>query len=247
MVANYYTLAKRVLIIEDDAVTRLLVHRHLTRAGFHARGAQSTEHAFSLIDRYGLPHLAVVDIHLPGASGIEFCRRISAMADLPILIMTDRSNYDAALSAFERYADDFVLKPLDVNDLLARTVRIMRRIPSFDYAEDHALCVDDGLKINLIRHRIEVDGREIPLTPIESKLLSVLLRNVNRPLTQQTLIDCAWPDSDVSEDALRVQIHRLRRKVRSKRTRFNYIQTERGIGYRFVVRDSTSMRFRIGA
>lgn len=245
MMANFYTYAKTIMVIEDDAVTRSILYRQLTFAGYRVVSASSAEHAASLVCQHGVPHMAIVDIGLPGMSGTELCLRIRANVDLPVIMLSAESDMDVVVGALDEYADDYIVKPFTERDLLARVDRLMRRLPTFDYAEDVPLHVDDSLRVNLHRNKVEVDGREIMLTPIESKLLSTLLTNPNQALPMRTLLKTVWPEEEVSEDALRVQIHRLRTKIKSKKNKRTYIQTERGIGYRFAVPRSDQMRFAV--
>ncbi|MCB9159858.1 MAG: response regulator transcription factor [Caldilineaceae bacterium] len=233
------------MVIEDDSVTRARLNRHLSFAGYHALSANSAEHAVALMRQHGVPHLAIVDVNLPGMSGAELSRRIRESIDLPIIVVSAEKDEDFIVTALREYADDYVAKPFDPRDLLARVDRLMRRLPSFDYVEDIPLNVDDALQVNLHRQKVKIDGREISLTPIENKLLSTLMANPNQALPMNTLLKTVWPNEEVTEDALRVQIHRLRNKINSKRNKRTYIQTERGIGYRFAVPNMDQMVFSV--
>lgn len=243
MCTNFYTYAKRIMVVEDDRVALRRVQRCLTDAGFQVTGVDSGEAALEAIRRRGVPHLMVVDINLPGISGVELCRRVSDQVDVPILVVTDQVNYECALATLEAYADDFMLKPFNMTELAMRVGRILRRIQSFDYVHAHAFCVDADLKVNLYRQQVEVEGKTIMLTPVENKLLGILLRNPNRALTYRMLLDVIWPNEEVSDDALRVQVHRLRSKLRGNCSPSSYIQTERGIGYRLVVGGGMRMEY----
>jgi DNA-binding response OmpR family regulator len=222
-----------VLAVDDDPATLLVVEKTLTQAGFEVWTARSGEQGLETLQRRGVPHLAVVDLLMPGMGGLELCRRIKEWSDVPLIILTSVGTQDTLIDAIERFADDYVVKPFNPQELSARARRVLRRVSDFDYALQSVTRVDDYLSIDFAHQRAVVDGRQVELSPIESKLLYLLMKGAGRPQTSSHLIGRIWPNEDVFEDTLRVHVHRLRRKIEPQPAKPRYVRTERGIGYSF--------------
>ena len=225
---------KTILVVDDDQDLQSLLEAHFRKSGYHVVTAFSGEHAMELIENRGLPHLAIVDIFMPGMGGLEFCRRLQQFTDLPVIMLTAEKDSDVVVSSIERYAEDYITKPFNLRVLEARVERLLRRIQTFDYAMSPLVRIDDRLSVSFGRQMALVNGKYVMLTPTETKLLHILLRNANRIVTLEFLVNRLWPREDVYEDTLRVHVHRLRAKVEDKEAKRRYILTERGQGYRFV-------------
>jgi DNA-binding response OmpR family regulator len=227
--------SKRLLIVEDDSVTRKLLQQVLEQEGYQVLIARDGSEALDILQQQGLPHLILLDLGLPGMHGFTFSERVKRMGDVPIIILTGDSSEEAVIQGIQRYAEDYITKPFNVREVVARIQRVLSRISDYSYAQSPVLVIDSHLSIDFAHNRINLDGREMPLTPTEANLLSVLLRNKGRIVSPTTLIARAWPNEEVYEDTLRVHMHRLRRKLEAGQSQ--YIRTERGAGYAFCFPD----------
>jgi DNA-binding response OmpR family regulator len=224
---------RRILAVDDDASTRLLVEGALVAAGFVVTTRATAAEALAFIRREGLPHLAVVDLVMPEMGGLELCARLKEWSDLPIVILTAVDTADSVVAALDRYADDYLTKPFDGRELAARVRAVLRRTGDFAYTLAPRLAVDDRLAVDLANQRALVDERPVKLTPTETKLLYLLMHAGGRPVRTEFLLSRLWPGEEVFEDALRVHVHRLRAKIEKEPQRPCYVVTERGIGYSF--------------
>jgi len=228
----------RLLVIEDERDMARLVSYTLRRAGYEVHCTATVDEALDLIERIGLPHMAVVDLMLPGRGGFEFCRRVQEFSDLPILIISAIHDKDTIIRGIRLYAEDYITKPFDPQELLARVERVLRRIGNFAYALQPVVQVDDYLAVNFARQQVYVRGIPVAMTPLETKLLYILMRNAGQVVSTDFLLRRLWPCEEVYEDTLRVHIHRLRQKIEPDPARASYIITQRGIGYLFPPADN---------
>lgn len=226
-------VAKSILIVDDDRDLQELLKLNLEQAGYTTVSAYSGKQALDLILERGIPHLAVVDIYMPGMSGAVFCSKLQAFSDVPVIMLTSETNTNVIVNSIERYAEDYMTKPFHMREFLVRIDRLIRRMHSFDYAMAPFIQIDEHLQVSIGRKMAVVDGGDVPLTPIETKLLHVLLNNTNRTVTLEFLLNRLWPREEAYEDRLRVHIHRLREKIENKAAGRTYIITERGLGYCF--------------
>jgi DNA-binding response OmpR family regulator len=222
-----------VLAVDDDPATLLVVERALSQAGFQVWTARSGEQGLETLRHRGVPHLAVVDLLMPGMGGLELCRRIKEWSDVPLIILTSVGTQDTLIDAIERFADDYIVKPFNPQELSARARRVLRRVSDFAYTLRSVTRVDDYLSVDFAHQRALVGERQVELSPIESKLLYLLMKGAGRPQTSSHLMGRVWPNEEIFEDTLRVHIHRLRRKIEPQPAKPRYVRTERGIGYSF--------------
>lgn len=225
----------RVLTVDDDPAILLVEERALSNAGFEVWSATSGEQGLQVLRSKGLPHLAVIDLLMPGMGGLALCRQIKEWSDVPLVILTSVDTKETLIDAIERFAEDYLIKPFDPRELVARANRVLRRIGDFGYVLDPVTPVDASLSVDFVHQRAILDGREVPLGPIESKLLYLLMKGAGRPQTNAHLLGRIWPNQEVYEDTLRVHVHRLRRKIEPRPEIPRYVVTERGIGYSFPV------------
>lgn len=226
----------KVLLIEDDPGISKLVTDFLGKGGFEVTAVSDGPEALEHIKQRGLPHIALIDLMLPTMHGFEVSSRLKAMADVPIIFVTSTSDTETIVQGLKKYAEDFIVKPFELRELEARIQVVLARMPSLDYASEPVVDIDQHLSIDFAHNRIVLNNKSIGLTPTESILLHVLLRNAGRVVENRMLIARVWPDEDVYEDTLRVHMHRLRRKLEADSHHPHYIRTERGIGYMFTVR-----------
>jgi DNA-binding response OmpR family regulator len=233
MAVSSATEIQRILAVDDDPKIRRLVELKLDHAGFEVRTAASGQEALDIIAQHGLPHLAIVDIMMPGMSGFEFCEAVQEFSDLPVIMLTAVDDEDMVIQGIERFAEDYIIKPFSPRELLARVQRVLRRIGDFAYTLEPVTQVDDRLGVDFAHQQATVDGQSIDLTPTETKILYILMRNAGRTVTTDFLLRRLWPLEEVFEDTLRVHVHRLRQKIEANPRKPRYIITERGLGYRF--------------
>lgn len=226
----------KVLVVEDDFNINKLITDYMSAQGYEVVGFPDGPESLDYVRENGLPHIALIDLSLPTTHGFELSGQLKTMGDVPIIFVTSTSDTDTIVQGLKRYADDFIVKPFDLRELEARVQTVLSRMPSLDYASQPVVFVDDNLSVDFAHNRITVGGRTHTLTPTESILLHVLMRNAGRVVENRLLIARVWPSEDVYEDTLRVHMHRLRRKLESDSHHPHYIRTERGIGYMFTVR-----------
>jgi DNA-binding response OmpR family regulator len=226
----------KVLLIEDDANVRDLIVNFMNKQGYDVSAFEDGPEALEHVQQRGLPHIALLDLDLPTTHGFELASQLKTMADVPIMFVTSTGDTDTIVEGLKKYAEDFIVKPFELRELEARVQVVLSRMPSLDYASEPVIEVDDYLKVDFAHNRIIVEGENVGLTPTESILLHVLLRNAGRVVENRMLIARVWPGEDVFEDTLRVHMHRLRRKLEADSHQPHYIRTERGVGYMFTVR-----------
>jgi DNA-binding response OmpR family regulator len=226
----------KILLIEDDPGINKLISDYMTAHGFDVTAFSDGPEAVEHVQMRGLPHIALIDLTLPTSHGFEISNKLKSMADVPIIFITATSDTDTVVQGLRKYAEDFIVKPFELRELEARIQVVLARMPSLDYASEPIIRIDDNLNIDFAHNRIVVNGKAYGLTPTESILLHVLLRNAGRVVENRMLIARVWPSEEVYEDTLRVHMHRLRRKLEADSHHPHYIRTERGIGYMFTVR-----------
>lgn len=226
----------KVLLIEDEETVSKLIVDFLGKNGYEVTAFGDGPDAIEHVRTRGLPHIALLDLNLPSMHGFEIASKLKTMADVPIIFVTSSGETDIIVQGLKKYAEDFIVKPFELRELEARVEVVLSRMPSLDYASEPIINVDDHLEIDFAHNRIVVNGKTVGLTPTESILLHILLRNAGRVVENRMLIARVWPSEDVYEDTLRVHMHRLRRKLEADSHHPHYIRTERGVGYMFTVR-----------
>ncbi|HEX6387392.1 MAG TPA: response regulator transcription factor [Anaerolineae bacterium] len=225
--------AQRILAVDDNAFTLRIVQHTLEQAGYQVVTAVSGQDALKMINRHGMPHLAIVDLHMPVMSGFEFCHAVREFSDLPIIMLTAVNTEDTIIEGLERYAEDYIVKPFNPGELIARVERVLRRMGDYSYTLESVTRIDKRLKVDFPNREAHVDGERVSLTPTEARLLYILVRNAGRIVTTEFLLKRIWPMQDAQEDRLHVHVHRLRRKIEADPNEPTYIIAERGTGYRF--------------
>jgi DNA-binding response OmpR family regulator len=226
----------KVLLVEDNSDINKLVSDYMNSHGFEVTAVTDGPEALELVRQRGLPHIALIDLGLPSMHGFEVSNKLKSMADVPIIFVTASNDTETVVQGLKKYAEDFIVKPFELRELEARVQVVLARMPSLDYASEPIIRIDENLSIDFAHNRIVVNGKAYGLTPTESILLHVLLRNAGRVVENRMLIARVWPSEEVYEDTLRVHMHRLRRKLEADSHHPHYIRTERGVGYMFTVR-----------
>ena len=230
-------LRPAVLLVDDDPTLLSVLARRLTREGFDVRTAGSGQGALAALDR-SWPALVVVDVMMPGMDGFELCRRIKRIADLPIIVLSAVDAGEAKVLALQEYAEDYIVKPFDPDELVARVQRILRRSAS----GRGEISLDGGeLEIDLVHRRVTNRAGSQALTPTEVRVLQILIGALDRTVPTETLLERVWSEADGADPSyVWVTVRRLRRKVEVDPDNPRYLLTERGIGYRLI--SSTSVR-----
>jgi DNA-binding response OmpR family regulator len=230
---TFEVTTQKILIIDDNEFTVRILRHALTNAGFEVDCAYSGEEGLALIQTCGLPDLAVVDYHMePHMTGLEFCQKVHAFSDLPTIMLTAVSDEEIVELCLTEQCEDYVQKPFSPEVLIARIRRVLTRFESVAAEKVANIPVDAHMSINFPQQTANIDGEPVPLTPIETKLLYVLMRDAGKPVNTDYLLRRIWPEELVFEDRLHVHVHRLRKKIEDK-SRDPYIVSKRGAGYIF--------------
>jgi DNA-binding response OmpR family regulator len=223
-----------ILVVDDSPYIVQAVEHTLRPSGFEVRTALSGEEALANIKRYGLPHLALIDLNMPGIDGFQLCEAIHEFSDLPIVMLTAIDDETTVVHGLDNFAEDYIVKPFRAAELVARIKRVLRRMGDFAYRLEPYVTIDDNLKIDFPNRQAKVNGVEVALTPTETKLLYILIRNAGRTVTNNFLLRRVWPEDDAYEDRLHTHIYRLRRKIEKNPKEPYYIISDWGTGYTFI-------------
>ena len=223
-----------VLIVDDEAPIRRFLRASLVgercRVAEAASAAEALEKAASQ-----RPDVIVLDLGLPDRDGIAVIRDLREWSQVPIVVLSVRDREADKVTALEAGADDYLTKPFGVGELLAR-LRVALRHASVagSGGEEPAFTVGD-LRVDLARRQVFVAAREVRLTPIEYKLLAVLVKNAGKVLTHRQLLHQVWgPEYGDENHYVRVYVAQLRHKLEADPARPHYLRTEPGVGYRLV-------------
>ena len=224
-----------VLIIDDDTAIRNLLGTVLELHGYQWREAASAQLSIQELVSYK-PQLVLLDLGLPDMDGTDLIRKVRSWSTVPIIVVSARSEDKDKIAAFDAGADDYITKPFNVDELLARVRAVLRRI---QYEETggtaEAVFTNGGLRIDYTAATVQVDGAEIRLTPLEYKLLCLLAKNVGKVLLHRFLLKELWGEHSAENTGhLRVFMTSLRKKIGQADLDAGYIQTHIGVGYRMI-------------
>jgi two-component system KDP operon response regulator KdpE len=224
-------LRPALLLVDDDPTLLSVLARRMAREGYEVLTAPSGAQALQQLEQRW-PSMLIVDLMMPGMDGFELCARVKRIADLPIIVLSAVDASEAKVRALEEYAEDYITKPFDPDELVARVQRVLRRS-----ATGHSQVVLDGgdLQIDLSGRRVTRAAGSFPLTPTEVRLLHVMIAQMDRTVPTDTILNRVWSDSDGADPSyVWVTIRRLRRKLEVDADRPRFLVTERGVGYRLV-------------
>lgn len=222
----------RILIVEDDKTILNFLSISLKTNGYRFETAQTGLEGISLFLSNN-PDVVLLDLGLPDVDGIEVLRQIRKSSEVPVIVVSARGQEREKVEALDAGADDYITKPFSIGELLARIrVALRKRMPRVAQKDEFSM---DGLTINFEKRRVSVDGNDVHLTPIEYKLLSLLVENKGKVLTHSFINKQVW-GYEYTDDSqsLRVFMANIRRKIEQDTTRPRYIMTEVGVGYRFA-------------
>lgn len=224
-----------IIVIEDDPPIRRFLRTGLSTQGFTVFEADSGKQG---IVETGIrkPDLVILDLGLPDMDGVDVIKAIRAWSELPIIILSARSSEQHKISALDAGADDYLTKPFGFGELLARirvALRHANRPPEQLLAE---VFVTANLKVDLHNRVVSVDDREVHLTPIQYRLLTVLVKHAGKVLTHQQILKHVWgPSYQENAHYLRIYMSQLRQKLEADPTQPQFLLTESGVGYRLKV------------
>ncbi len=229
------TTPKTVLIVEDEESYIDALELGLTREGFVTRTARTGPEALAMFDKVA-PHLVLLDLMLPGLSGIDVCRQIRAKSRVPVIMVTAKDSELDTVVGLEVGADDYVTKPYGLREVVARIRAVLRRAPE-PAVHDEVDAIDIGdVHLDIARHELSVGGTTIAIPRKEFELLELLMANAGRVLTRDAILDEVWGPGYVGDaKTLDVHIKRIRAKIEADPAHPTYITTVRGVGYRFEV------------
>ena len=220
-----------ILVVDDEPQITRVLRTALAAQGYDIRVANDGEMALEIMKDWS-PNLIITDLSMPRLDGVQLCRRVRTVSQVPILVLSVRDQERQKIEALDAGADDYVTKPFSMNELLARVRANLRRTPK---AEESSDIVDSGdFHIDLATRTVVVAERDLKLTPKEFDLLLYLSQHPHRVIPHRTLLAAVWGDNSVEQPAyLRVFIGQLRKKIEPDPAEPRYLITERWVGYRF--------------
>ena len=220
-----------ILVVDDEPQIRRVMRTALAAQGYCVSEAKSGEEALDRV-REERPDLILLDVNMPGMDGLEACREIRGSSDVPIVMLTVRNAERDKVSALDAGADDYVVKPFGIEELLARIRAALRRAAP---AEAMPKFISPELSVDFESRQVRVRGKEVRLTPKEFELLRFLISNRGKAVTHRKLLQTVWgPDYGDEIEYLRVFLNQLRKKIERDPRNPRYLITEPWIGYRFV-------------
>jgi DNA-binding response OmpR family regulator len=225
-------MASTVLIVEDDLDIARLVSLYLERDGHKVISAQDGIEGLKLA-RDASPDLVVLDLMLPKLSGIEICRTLRQESTVPVVMVTARVEEEDRLKGLDLGADDYVTKPFSPRELAARVRAVLRRTARDDAERGPVEVAHGGVKVDMHRRSVYVQGRKVSLTPTEFRILVMLIKEPERTFSREQIIDRVFGfDFDGFDRTVDAHIANIRRKIRPANGP-DHIQTVYGVGYRF--------------
>jgi two-component system, OmpR family, KDP operon response regulator KdpE len=219
-----------ILVVDDEPQIRRVLRMTLSSNGYDVIEANNGQEAVEMVVRES-PDLILLDVNMPGMTGLEACRKIRISFDIPIIMVTVRSSEQDKILALDSGADDYVVKPFTIGELLARIRAALRRSSS---EEPLPKIESPELGIDLEKRILDVRGQRIHVSPKEFEVLRLLVLQEGKPLTHKRILQTVWgPDHAEETENLRVVINQLRKKIEKDPAHPRYILTEPWLGYRF--------------
>ena len=223
----------KILIVEDEEALSDPLAFLLGREGFQTIVVDNGLDALPVFDREGAD-LVLLDVMLPGMSGMEVCRKLREVSSVPIIMLTAKDSELDKVLGLELGADDYVTKPYSARELIARIRAVLRRRSAETDSATESVLQGGPVRMDIDRHVVTVNGEEISMPLKEFELLEILLRNVGRVMTRGQLIERVWGADYVGDTkTLDVHIKRLRSKIEPDSSAPQYVVTVRGVGYKF--------------
>jgi len=222
----------RILLVEDEESYREPLTYQLTREGYEVTTAADGDEALTAFQR-SAPDLVLLDLMLPGRSGVEVCRELRKTSAVPVIMLTAKDGEIDKVVGLELGADDYVTKPYSFRELLARIRAVLRRGSESATQEEASVVRAGAVEMDVDRHEVRVDGQDVSMPLREFELLELFLRNPGRVLTRGQLIDRIWGADYVGDTkTLDVHVKRLRAKIEADPVHPQLLVTVRGLGYK---------------
>jgi len=222
----------RILVVDDEIEIVRALERSLAAHGFEVFTAGSGEEALEAISHHR-PDLMLLDLGLPGMSGLEVCKQVRAQSNLPIIVLSVKDTEHDKVQALDLGADDYVSKPFGMNEVLARLRVALRHSAKVESGTEATFAVGP-LRVDFAQRLVQVNGQEVKLTPTEYDLLKALIKNSGKIMTRQMLLSQVWGTGYGAESHyLHVYVGQLRRKIEPDPAHPRFILTISGVGYRF--------------
>lgn len=223
---------RRILVVDDEPQITRVLRTSLAAQGYDIRVANNGETALEIMKDW-TPDLVITDLAMPNMDGLELCRKLRSGSQVPIIVLSVKSEERTKVKALDLGADDYVTKPFAIGELLARVRANLRRVPAGEPSSGGVIEVGD-FRIDQDAHTVSVRGREAHLTPKEFDLLVYLARHPGKVLTHRALLTAVWGANSMEQpEYLRVFIGQLRKKLEPEAGSPKYLQTEPWVGYRF--------------
>ncbi|MGY6274608.1 response regulator [Methylomonas sp. MgM2] len=226
-----------IIIIEDERAIRQFLRTALRLQGFTVYEADTGKRG---IIEAGMrkPDLLILDLGLPDMDGIEVIEAIRKWSTLPIIVLSARNRERQKVDALDRGADDYLTKPFGIDELIARIRVALRHANRKEQSLSNDVLVTGGLRVDLNKRLVSLDGREIALTPIQYRLLAALAKNAGKVMTHRQILKEVWgPPYQDNVHYLRMYMSQLRAKLESNPAKPQYLVTESGLGYRLKIKD----------
>lgn len=221
-----------ILVVDDEPQILRVLRASLPARGFEVRTADSGEEALEAI-RKEIPDLVILDLVMPELSGLEVCREVRKISEVPIIVLSAKGSEKDKVIALEMGADDYVTKPFGMKELIARIRAVLRR--SFDSELETTELTVGCISMDMATRRVLIRGKEVRLTPKEFDVLRYLLENAGKVVSHRDLLRAVWGwQSAEQTEYLRVFVNQLRKKMETDPQNPRYLLTEPWIGYRLV-------------
>jgi two-component system KDP operon response regulator KdpE len=228
-----------ILVVDDEPQITRVLRTTLSAQRYDVRVANDGETALEIMKDW-TPDLVITDVSMPHMDGLALCRELRTRSHVPIIVLSVKEDERTKVRALDLGADDYVTKPFNLNELLARVRAHLRRAPA---GEAETTIEAGDFRIDIDAHLVTVCGAEVRLTPKEFELLVYLARSAGKVVPHHTLLSAVWgADHAYQSEYLRVFVGQLRKKIESPENPKRYIVTERWIGYRFLPEGETALR-----
>ena len=223
---------RNILVVDDEPQITRVLKTALTSLGYGTRVAGDGDEAVQIMKEWS-PDLVITDLSMPNMDGLALCRHIRAQSRIPIIVLSVRGEEHTKVEALDSGADDYVTKPFNMKELLARVRAALRRASVPEQPE--AAVIETGdFRIDVEARNIRVRDREVHLTPKEFSLLVYLARHAGKVVTHRNLLAAVWGENSVQQpEYLRVFVGHIRKKIEAEESELRYIVTEPWVGYRF--------------
>jgi two-component system KDP operon response regulator KdpE len=227
-------VAKKILVVDDDPAFIRLVGQVLAKEEYEVLTAGSGEEGLRLLFAHK-PSIVLLDVVLPGLNGWQTCSRIRDLSDIPVIMLTaHKKTEEDIVCGLDYGADDYILKPVGSRELVGRVRAVLRRAELPPSRETEVTYSDGSLTVDIAQRKVMLNREWVRLTPIEFRLLALLLQNAGRILTHRQLLEKVWGWEYIDDlDYVRIYIWHLRQKIEPDPTQPKYIITEPGVGYYF--------------